>query len=384
MVISFLEMISNLSLDRLLVQAPDGNNVRFQRVAHFLQAARGIISFAILLILAAPLSILFSIPQAKLAFYFLALIPLMNGFWHLDPRRMERDMQFWPNASVELTSQVILLILAWPLGRLLGDYRAMLYLLIIKAIISLIGTHIVAKRNYRWSSEKQYITRFLAFGWPLIINGLLLFVVLQGDRFLIGSAQKLFGVDYNMADVGVYSAAFILTMMPAMMLIKINASLLLPILSREQNSSISFLSKADLFSQLITLIAVIFSTVMILVGDRLLLLFYGNEYSTACDFIGWLSILWGFRIVRVLPASISMAKGKTKILMKTNLIRALALFGILLVVMSNNNLIWIAAIGAIGEIIAYLICSAIEQTLFEYSFEVIFTDRFLFNNEYFF
>lgn len=37
MIVSFLEMISNFSFDRLLVQAEDGNVEKFQHVAQFMQ-----------------------------------------------------------------------------------------------------------------------------------------------------------------------------------------------------------------------------------------------------------------------------------------------------------------------------------------------------------
>lgn len=353
MIVSLLEMISNLSLDRLLVQAADGNDPTFQQVGHLLQALRGTVNFILLLALAGPVSTLFSIPEARGAFYVLASIPLLNGFRNLDPQRMERSMRFWPGASIEVTAQFLMLAFAWPLGNWFGDYRAMLYLLILKSLSIMIGSHVVAERRYAWSKNKKYIQRFFSFGWPLLINGLLMFGILQGDRFILGASKKLFGSIYNMADVGVYSAAFMLTMMPAMMSIRIGSTLFLPVLSVEQNSNSSFNNKSRIFSQILSIIAATYSVIMLLMGDKILPLLYGSKYSAAGTLVGWLSIMWALRIIRVMPSVISMAKGNTKILMHTNIIRILSLFGVIIAVIKNMELVWLAIAGILGELLAY-------------------------------
>ena len=353
MVIAFLEMMSNLSLDRLLVRAADGNEPKFQQVAHFLQVFRGVVIFIILLVLAAPLASLFSIPEATGAFYVLAFIPLFNGFCHLDPKRVEREMRFWPGASVELISQVVVLILAWPVGKWFGDYRAMLALLLVKTLILMVGTQIVAERKYGWSRDKEYIKRFMTFGWPLLVNGLLLFGILQGDRFIMGSAKKLFGSSYDMVDVGLYSAAFMLTMMPAMVFNKISRSLFLPVLSAVQYENTDFLVKSRRFGEILVVAASIFGGGLLLVGDRLLPLVYGAQYRTAGILTGCLSVLWAIRMLRVLPSTIAMAKGNTKVLMKANFVRILSLAGVLFVVANGLDLVWIAVAGMVGEMAAY-------------------------------
>jgi O-antigen/teichoic acid export membrane protein len=353
MTISFLEMISNLSLDRLLVQSPDGDNEIFQRVAHFLQAMRGFLSCAIVLILAWPVSTLFSIPEARGSFYALALIPLLNGFIHLDLRRMERDLRFWPNSSVEIMSHFTVFVLAWPIGKWLGDYRAILYLLILRSLIMMAGAHFLADRKYEWSRDREYTKRFFAFGWPLLIDGLLMFGILQGDRFVLGSAKKIFNSTYGMSDVGLYSAAFMLAMMPAFMCLGVCSKLFLPILSREQDSTSAFNSKVRLFSQGLAIVTLAIGTVMLLTGDKLLPLIYGKQYAIAGSLVSWLSIMWVIRILRVLPVTITMAKGNTKNLLYTNLIRIIFLFGVVLIVYYKLPIIWIAIVGAIGDLCAY-------------------------------
>ncbi len=353
MVIYFLEMISNLSLNRLLVQAPDGNSAEFQRVGQLLQALRGIFCFIVLLALAVPIANMFSIPETKNAFFVLAFIPLLNGFNHMDPRRWERDLRYWPNASVELASQVISLVLAWPMGKLFGNYWAMLYLLLIKSIIKVVGSHIVAKRKYSWSRNPHFMRRFFSFGWPLLINGLLMFGIFQGDRFILGAAKKMFGSGYDMADVGLYSAAFMIAMIPALMCRRIFGFMALPILSKEQNSPQSFYEKACIFLQGLTVLAIAFGVFMLLAGNELILFIYGEKYNITWPLIAWLSVFWTIGIMRGFPSNVAMALGNTIVLMQANIIRLVSLIGIVFVVFYELNIAWIAAVGAIGELLAY-------------------------------
>jgi len=353
MVVTFLEMMSNFSLDRLLVQDPEGDDLRFQQVAQLLQAIRGIISSLLIFFSAVFLANLFSIPEAKGAFYVLALVPFFTSFHHLDPKRIERKMIFWPGASVEMASQLLVLLLAWPVAKWFGDYRAMLALLVIKQVVYMAGTHLVARRPYRWAKDKKYLKQFWNFGGPLLLNGLLMFVILQGDRFLMGAAKKTFGSIYDMGDVGVYSTAFMLTMIPAMMVIKVMATLLLPVLSRVKDDVTAFTSEVSLFNSSVGIIASVVCGLFLLVGDKILVIVYGVKYGSACIFVSWLSVLWAFRMLRVIPASVAMAQGHTKYLLYTNLVRSLALFGVVFVVALELPIVWVAIAGLCGEVVAY-------------------------------
>lgn len=354
LLVSLMEMISNVSVERLIIQAPDGNKQDFLNTGHFIQAIRGLAGCLVLLALAYPVTVLFSIPHTRSSFYGLALVPLIIGFSHLDPRRMERTMRFWPNASVELFAQIVVLALAWPMGKWCGDYRAMLFLLLIKALVMSAGSHAVAERPYRWSMDGRYVRRFLSFGWPLLLNGLLMYAILHGDRFILGSAKKLFNSNFDMADVGLYSAAFILAMMPAMLCIRVCSTLFLPMLSGNQHVAPLFDATTRLLAQLVAIVALAYGTSLILIGDRALPLIYGVHYQSGGGLVAWLGVMWSVRIARVLPVHASMAKGNTVNLLYANCVRALFLFGVLFVAYRGGSLIWLAVIGTIGELCAYV------------------------------
>jgi hypothetical protein len=76
----------------------------------------------------------------------------------------------------------------------------------------------------------------MTFGWPLLINGILLFLIMQGDRFIIGAADKLFAREtYSKALLGFYSAAFVLSAAIIEGIGSILSPVMLPLLSRVQD-----------------------------------------------------------------------------------------------------------------------------------------------------
>ena len=47
-------------------------------------------------------------------------------------------------------------------------------------------SHLVAERPYRLVLDREIMAESLRFGWPLLVNGVLLFVVFNGDRVIVG------------------------------------------------------------------------------------------------------------------------------------------------------------------------------------------------------
>jgi len=214
---SILELISSLASDKLLIQAVDGNELALQSTAQLSYVCRGSVNATVLFLLAGPVSRLFGIPGAIWGFRCLALLPLLRGFVHLDPYRLQREMRFGPSVAVDLGSNLFATAVAFPVAAWLRNYTAMLWILILQAAMFSLISHIVAERRYSWHWDKRYAKRLFTFGWPLAINGLLLYGIMEGDRVIVGSAKQLFGnTKYTLADLGLYSVAFSLTMAPTM------------------------------------------------------------------------------------------------------------------------------------------------------------------------
>jgi O-antigen/teichoic acid export membrane protein len=352
-----LEMISNLAADTLLIQSKEGDEQRFEDTAHLWQAARGMVNALLLLVVAGPVSRLFGDPQAKWAFQVIAVVPLISGFTHFDKSRFQREMKFGPAVLVDISSSALVTLIALPLGWWLRDYSAMLWVLILQAATTVAASHWVAERRYGWTWDRRYAKQILGFGWPLMINGILMLLIFEGDRLVIGAANHVFGkTTYSLADLGVYSVTFALTMAPTMMVIKVTSALFLPLLSSIQNLRVQFEQRYLSCCQVLTVMAAAISIPFISSGGWLVKLIYGDKYEGAANFIGWLAAMWAVRIVRVGPTLAAMALGDTENAMVSNITRTTAFVGVLIVAATGHGLAWIAACGFAGELLALATC----------------------------
>lgn len=372
MAVSFLEMVSDFSLDRLLVQAKDGDTPQLQYVAQLLQLIRGIILFLAFFLGGETLASLFSIPEASHAFRYLAIIPLLNGLVHLDIKRIQRDFNFWKFASIELTALLIMLACTYPVTRYFPDYHAMLILLILKSTIILFGSHICSQRKFQIIYDKEIAKRFFSFGWPLLINGILLFAITQGDRFILASSKAIFSSNYTMTDVGYFSAALSLTMLPAMTVVKIVRPFFLPILSHPSKVGISFERAIKSLNDILVLIACCLSIFLVFFGDKLFILLYGVNYISAAHMISWMAIMWTMRCLRSLQVSIAMSQMKNKLVMHMNLFRFCAILGSAFVIWNNYPLVVIIYVGITLELLTNIFIVLLNYYKINISFHYFF------------
>ena len=355
-ILSLLEMVSNLSASTLIVQASDGDEPALQNTAQFTLAALGVWNAVLFIALAGPLSGLFGIPGAQGAFRCLALIPLARGFVHLDSNRFQRSLRFGPTVLVDAIANLVVLILALPLTLWFRNYWAMLWILILQSIGTMIGSHIVAQRRYGWNWKRNYAKRLFTFGWPLLINGILMYGIMEGDRVVIGSARRFFPQStYTLADLGVYSVAFALMMAPTNFVATAAGSLFLPVLAKVKSFPEEFARRYLHCVDAVFLAAAIISVPLIFAGGKVITFIYGQNYAAAAGFTGWLAAMWGIRIIRVAPTIGAMAQGDTRSAMFANLGRSLALVCMALGAATGSKLTWIAISGFGGECLAIVI-----------------------------
>ncbi len=353
MTLSLMEMISNVASEMLLIQSPAGNDPRLQGTAQLLKVVRGITNAIILLLLAVPMSRLFGVPQATWAFACLAIYPFLMGFAHLDTFRVQRDMRFMPSVMMTAGSNLLVTVVTLPLVFWLRNYSVMLWVLILQAFFTLLISHLVAERRYAWMWDKGHARSMFHFGWPLLINGLLTYGIFEGDRLIIGSANRLFPHShFTLADLGVYSVAFALTMAPTMMVANISSALFLPLLSQALPDTNEFRERYLKTVQLISMTAILITLPLMLSGGWVVTLLYGSKYRGAAAFIAWLAAMWGFRIFRVAPTVAAIAQGDTQNAMFSNFARSLSLFGMLAVAALGGQLLWIPVCGLAGEVLA--------------------------------
>lgn len=348
LVVYTLDMLSNLSVDRLLVQAADGNQSEFQDTAHSIQAIRGVGAACVILLISTPMAKFFDVPEAAWAFKTISLVPFIKGLAHLDRKRQHKDMRFGADVVSEVIPQGIAFVASIPFAWLFEGYSALVWLVILQTTTQTIITHVVAERQYRFHLNSEYVHRLTNFGWPLAINGLLISITMQGDKFIVG---KL----YSARELGIYSIAFSLTMLPAMSIARATSSVLLPLLSEQQKDLVHFDTLLRHTSAIVSCGACLFAMAFIALGPAIVLLLYGKAYSEAASVVGWLSVMHGVRLMRDVQSQAAMALGESKNPMYANIVRNLVMCAMVVVGLNKLPLFWFGVCGSIGEGLAMIV-----------------------------
>ncbi len=346
--LSLIEMTSNLALDRILIQDKEGQSDAMLASSHMLQFIRGLITGTILFFLANPIAHMFDLPHLAWAYQLIAIIPVIHGLIHWDMIVRQRNLDFFASSITDALPQLVTLALAYLASIILGDYRAMLVVICSQVFLMTLLSHLLARRPYRWIFQKDLIKKSLNFGWPLLINGLLMFAIFQGDRAVIGAM-------FTMETLGWYSTAFSLTLLPTLIFAKLSGNLLLPILSRSQEDPVRnemhcILAVALCFCAGIAMV-VFFS----ISGKAFIGLAFGEKYAMAGTVIGWLGIMQAIRTIRIAPTVISNSQARTKNAMYSNIFRSTALVLAIVFAYMGLSVEWVAVSGVIGETIAIFI-----------------------------
>ncbi|WP_162559710.1 oligosaccharide flippase family protein [Methylobacterium radiodurans] len=179
---------------------------------------------ALVLLASAPLVVwALDVPDALWAFLLLPLAPFLRGFQNLGVKELTRTYEFWPDAATTAAAQAAWTVIAVGIALVSRDYACMLFGIVGGAAVSVLVSHLLARRRWRLAWDRPVAREAERFGRPLIPNGLANAFSIMGDRLLVGS---LLGV----STLGLYGNAMGVALMPRGQLLKFLTSLYLPAL----------------------------------------------------------------------------------------------------------------------------------------------------------
>ena len=341
--LQLLEILSDLGVDRLIIQARDGYSSKLIANAHLFLILRGALIAFLLYLSAEALADFFNVGSAAWAFKFAALVPLIKGFTHLDARRMQRHLDNRATITIESAPQLIATAVCLPMLYYFDSYAAVIWLALLQACFAAGSSHLMARRPYRVAGAASMIKRLIRFGWPIWLSAFPLVAVYQGDRMAIG---RLMGME----ELAGYAAAFMITMVPGLIAAKVAHALMLPILSAARDERAKYDRSFQIMSEVTGLAAGVYLLGFIIAGEPLLALAFGKQYSGLGPLIACLAGMWAVRMVQVVPGMAFIASGDTRPLLYAGIIRASALLFIVPAIHAGWGLAAIALIGVGGEL----------------------------------
>lgn len=345
LIITFLDATTDIALDRFLIQSRREADLREQRTAQLMIFLRGAIT-AMLLFACAPLvARAFGAVDAVPAVMLLALVPLLTGLTHLDQKRFQRHFRFGPEARAVFAGEGICLVVGAWLAFEWKSYEAMTWALIARAATMAALSHLQAERRYGWSFEPIAAREIFRFGWPLMLNGIVIFVSSQIDRMVV--AMQL-----GPRQLGIYSAASTSVSAPGLLATRLTNNLAHPIVVAARDREDQARSIYRALGVVCGLMAALFVAAFGLIGADAVTLLFGQAYRPVPGLISLLAASYGFRLLRVWPTVAALVENDSKSVLYGNLCRLVSVPLTLLALPLGFGVFGIALSLAVGEALA--------------------------------
>lgn len=333
---SFFDLVSDIGGDRFIIIDRDGGEVRIQALVQLSLVVRGLAVSIALAISAWPVAIFYKEPALGPAIAIFGLAPLIFGFLHLDLRRIQRDNDFRSESlcmfAAETTSLFVSVIAAW----LTHSFTSVLYGLILRNLVWVICSHLIAERPYSLAFSKDEFKRLVRFSTPLMLNGLTLFLGGQGDRVLVSRSV-------GMSGLGHYSAIILLIYYPSAVIQKYVHAVYLPLIAAERADKSSEQAASETLASQTLLLALGMSVGFALVAPFAVSVLYSHAFTVPAAIVALIGILQSSRFLSVWPTTVALAQGQSTIVLANNVVRLIAW---------PLALIWTAFAPSLGAVVA--------------------------------
>lgn len=308
----FFDLISDTGSDRFLIQDRDGDLPAVQRLVQFVLLGRGVAVSVSLAIFAIPIAAFYGTPALATGLATLAIAPLIAGFLNLDIRRAQRHHDFRGEGLCMIGAECAGLAGAVLAAWLSPTFMAVAYGLITRSVVLVICSQLLAKRPYRLGWDALHAPRLARFAAPLMLNGLMLFVVLQGDRVLVGHQLGL-------TSLGFYSAIILLIYYPSGVLSSYMHALFTPMIAARRDDPAARDRVSDLLGGQSLLLALAMGAGFALVAPPLVPILFGARFTQSALLISLIGVLQTTRFLLNWPTTAALAIGRSDTLMFSNM-----------------------------------------------------------------
>lgn len=352
---SIVEMMSYLGLQQLMVVDKDGDDPHFQTAMQGFQVLRGVFSSLVMYLISVPYAQFMGIEHVAWTFQVMSVVPLMNALQHFDQHRMKRVMNFRPSILIGVIPALFSVIVIWPIAMMFHDYRIMLWSMILQTAATVVLSHILAERPYGLRLDRDVMKRSMIFGWPLLMNGVMLFAVFNGEKLIVGR-------ELGMAELAVFSMAFTLTLTPTLILGNSIQTMFLSQLSQAQERQAEFQRVGTVTIEASLVIGVLLVVGTSLFAGPVIALLLGPKYASMMDLIVPMAILQGVRSGKTGSSVVALARKRSGNSIAANVFRVGSLpiaWWIAIRTGDINLIIWV---GVAAEVLGFLLSLYLVKT----------------------
>jgi len=330
-----LHLLSDVGLRQNIIQSRRGDDPLFLNTAWTVQIIRGVVLFALTLLLALgawlaqvanlwPAGSTYAAEELPLVLAVTGVSALIFGLQSTKIDVAVRTFQQKRVVLIELTSQTIGLIVMLLIGYFTRSIWSLVAASLIGSLTNTVLSHLLLQgpRN-RLQWDRSALTELINFGRWILVSSVVGVLAMHGDRIW-------FGASMTAAELGVYSIAVLILGSIQTGLMKLFGAVALPAFSEAAREGDSARLKALYwrFKLLVDLVTLFICGVLLTASPMLIGWMYDERYTAAGSILAILSL--SFIALRyTLAHQIWLAVGLTKYQAIDNIIRLVSLWVLL-------------------------------------------------------
>lgn len=307
-IIGAINAFSDLGLKVSIIQDSDGDKPLFLDTAWCLQIARGVMVAALIAVSSGMVADFYGQPELSGLLAAASLAAVIQGFNSTKLATAERELQLGRAALLDVISQTASLAVTILLALWMQSVWALVIGYLLGALITMFLSHAVLRGHQnRLAFSGMYARRMLNFGVFIFLSSLGGFLLLQGDRAILGKVATL-------EQLALYNIGYILASVPLQFIQLLNGRVLFPLLakrppgeSRENWRNISrmrWLISGMGFAGLI---------VFAVAGQELVVLLYDPRYHGAGEFVALIALGLMPTVITLNYSSLPLAAGNSRL-----------------------------------------------------------------------
>lgn len=345
--VALVEMLGEIGFDQRLLQLEEDKATSQLPSVQSVLLLRGLGGTILLCLIAYPMGLAFGFGENRMAFFTIAAVPLARSVCNVQIVIRQRRLDFRAFALAEILPEVAAILAVTPFIKLFDGYQTVVAITYLRAAVVILVSHALAEKPYRLGWDRSAVRGLLDYGWPLTINGLLIYGSIQGDRLVVATS-------FDMASMAGYSLAATYAFLPSLAVNSLLQRLFLPLLVGQEDPE-RFRQRYGVIRHVSRAAALSFFALFLLFGPRGVELLMSDKYEGIYPLTLVISLAAGVRTLRSSLVIPLLASGQTRIVLWGSLARCLGLAIAIGIAIWKQDLLGIAAAGLIGELLAAVV-----------------------------
>jgi O-antigen/teichoic acid export membrane protein len=290
--------ITDIAIYSFVSSSPRSVYAEANAAAHAVSIMRGFCVGSLLLLASWPVACTFGTCGSWASFVWLAPVMIIGSFEHFEIRVADlRDYRYWPTLIASAVSQGCGLVALTLIAYKFENHYAYIAYLMIESPVNVLASHFLASSLYRVKRRTPFVRKILSFGLPLMLSGIGLAIMSQGDRWIVGS---LMGLQF----LGFYAVVTLVAYIPLSGIHRIHGAILFAGLHNANMETGQYDARLKLYCHAIPIEAAAYALCLLAFYDVVVPAVFGHRYIISDLAVFLLALIVFIKVIRSDPQQI--------------------------------------------------------------------------------